>query len=58
MSATKDNIVLTLFSLKKYLEEYLNDNDWDRKYSIFVSGEQELRNKTPVLQVSNFEFRV
>jgi len=43
--ASVDNISLALLSLKKELEEYLDDQDWKRLYQIFLYGDSFLRNK-------------
>jgi hypothetical protein len=49
MSSTVDNITLTLLSLKKYIYDYLNDNKWRNKFSIFLAGDKNLINKTIVI---------
>lgn len=45
-----DNITLALLSLKKDLEDYLDDQGWRRKYSMFLFGDSGLKDKELVLK--------
>jgi hypothetical protein len=58
MSTIVDNITLTLVSLKKELIDYLNDNAWENKYSIFHAGDESLRYKEIVKEVTEIRKQI
>ena len=43
MSKTIDNITLCIISLKQELESYLDANGWNRKYNMYLAGDEDLR---------------
>lgn len=51
--ASVDNITLALISLKKELEDYLDDQNWKRLYQIFLYGDSFLKNRELVLRKTN-----
>jgi hypothetical protein len=48
--ASIDNITLALVSLKKELEDYLDDQGWKRLYQIYLYGDSYLKNREFVLK--------
>lgn len=53
MSKIIDNITLGLISLKEELESYLDNNLWDGKYHLYLAGDDELRGKEIVMEVTD-----
>ncbi len=53
MSTITDNITLGALSLKKYIKDYLDDNDWLNKYSIYLAGDPALSDKEIVETVKD-----
>ena len=49
---TTDNISLALISLKKYLADYLDDNEWKKEYTIYLANDPILINKEIVFEAA------
>ena len=50
---TVDIITLALISLHKDVKDYLEDNGWNRKISVYLSGDPILRSKKVVTEVND-----
>lgn len=53
MSSLVANLMLALLSLKKELQEYLNDNSWNDNYTLFIAGDPTYVEKEVVSNVTN-----